>query len=102
MQTQTMTPKAVHPTEDRTSECTVDKVTGFKSYASNRDGFVMICNDDYAHASISDPAQLAQLKLWNAELIISSPAYVRVSQLKRQAVDKLIENVDHSQVIDYL
>ena len=29
-------------------------------------------------------------------------AYVRVSQLKRQAVDKLIENVDHSQVNDYL
>ena len=29
-------------------------------------------------------------------------AYVRVSQLKRQAVDKLIENVDHSQVLDYL
>jgi DNA-directed RNA polymerase specialized sigma subunit len=29
-------------------------------------------------------------------------AYVRISELKRQAVDKLIENVDHSQVIDYL
>jgi len=29
-------------------------------------------------------------------------AYVRVSQLKRQAVDKLIEHVDHSQVLDYL
>ena len=29
-------------------------------------------------------------------------AYVRVSQLKKQAVHKLIENVDHSQVIDYL
>ena len=29
-------------------------------------------------------------------------SYVRVSQLKKQAVDKLIENVDHSQVIDYL
>jgi len=29
-------------------------------------------------------------------------AYVRVSQLKRQAVDKLIESVDHSQVLDYL
>ena len=29
-------------------------------------------------------------------------AYVRVSQLKRQAVDKLIENVDHSQVIAFL
>ena len=29
-------------------------------------------------------------------------AYVRVSQLKKQAVEKLIENVDHSQVLDYL
>ena len=29
-------------------------------------------------------------------------AYVRVSELKKQAVEKLIENVDHSQVIDYL
>jgi len=29
-------------------------------------------------------------------------AYVRVSQLKKIAVDKLIENVDHSQVLDYL
>jgi RNA polymerase sigma factor (sigma-70 family) len=34
--------------------------------------------------------------------IEGSGAYVRVSQLKRQAVDKLIENVDHSQVLDYL
>ena len=34
--------------------------------------------------------------------IEGSSAYVRVSQLKKQAVDKLIENVDHSQVIDYL
>ena len=29
-------------------------------------------------------------------------SYVRVSQLKKQAVQKLIENVDHSQVLDYL
>jgi len=29
-------------------------------------------------------------------------AYVRVSQLKKQAVNKLIENVDHSQVFDIL
>ena len=29
-------------------------------------------------------------------------AYVRVSTLKKQAVEKLIENVDHSQVLDYL
>ena len=28
--------------------------------------------------------------------------YVRVSELKQQAVQKLIENVDHSQVIDYM
>ena len=29
-------------------------------------------------------------------------AYVRVSQLKKQAIDKLTENVDYSQVIDFL
>lgn len=29
-------------------------------------------------------------------------AYVRVSELKKQAVEKLIESVDHSQVLDYL
>jgi len=29
-------------------------------------------------------------------------AYVRVSQLKKQAVQKLVDNVDHSQVLDYL
>ena len=34
--------------------------------------------------------------------IEGSSGYVRVSQLKKQAVDKLIENVDHSQVLDYL
>ena len=31
-----------------------------------------------------------------------SSSYVRVSQLKKQAVQKLIENCDHSQVLDYL
>ena len=34
--------------------------------------------------------------------IEGSSAYVRVSQLKKQAVQKLIDNVDHSQVLDYL
>ena len=34
--------------------------------------------------------------------IEGSSSYVRVSQLKKQAVDKLIENVDHSQVLNYL
>ena len=34
--------------------------------------------------------------------IVGVSAYVRVSELKKQAVNKLIENVDHSQVLDYL
>jgi DNA-directed RNA polymerase specialized sigma subunit len=34
--------------------------------------------------------------------IIGSSDYVRVSELKKQAVQKLIDNVDHSQVLDYL
>ena len=34
--------------------------------------------------------------------IEGSSAYVRVSELKKQAVDKLISSVDHSQVLDYL
>ena len=34
--------------------------------------------------------------------IVGKGAYVRVSTLKTQAVQKLIDNVDHSQVLDYL
>ena len=34
--------------------------------------------------------------------ITGASDYVRVSELKKQAVQKLIENVDHSQVLDYL
>tara|TARA_R100001594_G_scaffold106745_1_gene141257 strand:- start:12 stop:767 length:756 start_codon:yes stop_codon:yes gene_type:complete len=34
--------------------------------------------------------------------IEGNSSYVRVSQLKKQAVETLIENVDHSQVIDFL
>ena len=34
--------------------------------------------------------------------IEGTSSYVRVSQLKRQAVDTLIENVDHSQVLDFV
>lgn len=44
--------------------------------------------------SANEIAQLLNIK--------GNSAYVRVSQLKRQAVDKLIANVDHSQVLDYL
>ena len=34
--------------------------------------------------------------------ITGASDYVRVSELKKQAVQKLIDNVDHSQVLDYL
>ena len=34
--------------------------------------------------------------------IVGASDYVRVSELKKQAVTKLIDNVDHSQVLDYL
>jgi len=34
--------------------------------------------------------------------IIGASDYVRVSELKKQAVQKLIDNIDHSQVLDYL
>jgi len=34
--------------------------------------------------------------------ITGSSAYVRISELKKQAVEKLIDSVDHSQVLDYL
>ena len=34
--------------------------------------------------------------------IEGSGNYVRISELKKQAVETLINNVDHSQVLDYL
>jgi len=34
--------------------------------------------------------------------IKGTSSYVRISQLKKQAIDKLIDNVPHSQVVDYL
>jgi DNA-directed RNA polymerase specialized sigma subunit len=34
--------------------------------------------------------------------IYGPSSYVRISELKKQAVQKLIDNVDHSQVLDYL
>ena len=34
--------------------------------------------------------------------ILGTSDYVRVSEIKKQAVQKLIDNVDHSQVLDYL
>ena len=34
--------------------------------------------------------------------IVGVSNYVRVSEIKKQAIQKLIENVNHSQVVDYL
>ena len=34
--------------------------------------------------------------------IQGTSSYVRVSQVKKEAVEKLIENVDHAQVLDFL
>ena len=41
-------------------------------------------------------------KIANHLGIEGSSSYVRVSQLKKQAIDKLVESVDSSQVIDFL
>ena len=47
-------------------------------------------------------------KKWSAKQIAKDLGiqgvsdYVRVSELKKQAVQKLIDTVDHSQVLDYL
>ena len=61
-----------------------------KEYEVLRMSFGLDCNKH----SAKEIAQ--QLNIFGAS------DYVRVSELKKQAVDKLIENVDHSQVLDYL
>ena len=49
-----------------------------------------------------DGDKMSAKKIAEALDIKGVSAYVRVSELKKQAVHKLIDNVDHSQVIDYL
>ena len=44
------------------------------------------------------PAQIIANKIG----IKGPSAYVRISELKKQAVEKLIDSVDHSQVLDFL
>ena len=46
--------------------------------------------------------ELGDIEIADKLGIEGSGAYVRVSQIKKQAVAKLIANVDHSQVLDYL
>jgi len=49
-----------------------------------------------------DCDKMSAKEIANVLGIKGSSSYVRVSQLKKQAIDKLIQNVDHSQVIDFL
>jgi RNA polymerase sigma factor (sigma-70 family) len=60
------------------------------------EGFVL----DKSYGLTGD--KLSAKEIANKLNIKGVSSYVRVSELKRQAVDKLIENVDHSQVIDFL
>ena len=48
-----------------------------------------------SHFSLNEALEIA-----NKLNIIGTSDYVRVSELKKQAVQKLIDNVDHSQVLD--
>ena len=62
----------------------------------------------YDEAFVLSKSYGLESKKWSAKEIAKAleiegiSAYVRVSELKKQAVNKLIDNVDHSQVIDYL
>ena len=46
------------------------------------------------YLSSNDVAEILGIK--------GTSSYVRISQLKKLAIDKLIEKVPHSQVVDYL
>ena len=49
-----------------------------------------------------DCAKHSATEIANSLGINGTSSYVRISQLKKQAIQKLIDNVDHSQVIDFL
>ena len=49
-----------------------------------------------------DCDKMSAKEIANKLNIRGDSAYVRVSQLKRQAIDKLINTVDYSQVVDFL
>ena len=68
----------------------MEKYLDFNEYEALRLSYGLDCNKHSAK-------EIAEHLKING---ISS--YVRVSELKKQAVQKLIDNVDHSQVLDYL
>ena len=55
-----------------------------------------------AAISFADGPKWSAKEIAKALDIQGVSAYVRISELKKQAVEKLIANVDHSQVLDYL
>jgi len=59
---------------------------------------ILVLNKSYGLTS----EKISALEIAKELNIKGVSAYVRISEIKRQAVDKLIQNVDHSQVVDYL
>lgn len=87
--------------EDKTEKYNIDLLNSYlrslmkkylnkKEYEVLRLSYGLDC-DKHSAKKIAD---ILQIK--------GTSSYVRVSQLKKQAVQRLIDNVDHSQVIDYL
>jgi RNA polymerase sigma factor (sigma-70 family) len=87
--------------EDKTEKYNIDLLNSYlrslmkkhlnrKEYEVLRLSYGLDC-DKHSAKKIADILQ-----------INGTSSYVRVSQLKKQAVQRLINNVDHSQVIDYL
>jgi RNA polymerase sigma factor (sigma-70 family) len=87
--------------EDKTEKYNIDLLNSYlrslmkkhlnrKEYEVLRLSYGLDC-DKHSGKKIADILQ-----------INGTSSYVRVSQLKKQAVQRLINNVDHSQVIDYL
>ena len=87
--------------EDKTEKYNIDLLNSYlrslmkkylnkKEYEVLRLSYGLDC-DKHSTKQIADILQIQ-----------GTSSYVRVSQLKKQAVQRLIDNVDHSQVIDYL
>ena len=87
--------------EDKTEKYNIDLLNSYlrslmkkhlnkKEYEVLRLSYGLDC-DKHSAKKIADILQ-----------INGTSSYVRVSQLKKQAVQRLIDNVDHSQVLDYL
>ena len=76
------------------------KISSMKTFRGfNRDG--IIAASVYIACRIHNYPRTAK-EIATKLNITGSGSYVRVSNIKKQAIQKLIENVEHSQVIDFL